>query len=166
MLDGSTFSWDGRAWVDLHPAHSISVGIPAFIAYDSAHHAAVVLTLDRVFGPTATTTWTWTGADWQQQHPVHQPSGGTAAGAYDPLRGVVVAFVGNETWTWNGADWAQQHPARSPVARYFASAAYDPAVGKVMLFGGKIYGRVNGLYRELVNNELWTWDGTNWTKAA
>lgn len=164
LLAESTYSWDGRTWIDRHPAHPPSAGIPAFITYDAAHRAAVVLTVDLFSG--TTTTWTWTGADWQQQHPVHEPTGGTACGAYDPQRGVVVAFVGNQTWTWNGSDWVQQHPARSPDARYFASSAYDPALGKVMLFGGKIYGVVDGLYRELVNNELWGWDGTNWTKAA
>ena len=110
------------------------------MAYDAAHHAAVVLTIDLVSGPTATTTWTWSGTDWQQQHPVHQPSGASAIGAYDAKREVVVALIGDQTWTWNGCDWSQQHPANSPNPRFFSSAAHDPAVGKVMLFGGKIYG--------------------------
>lgn len=79
---------------------------------------------------------------------------------------MIVALIGDQTWTWNGSDWSQQHPSRSPGARYFASAAYDPAVGKVILFGGKSYGVVSGSYRELVTNELWTWDGTDWTRAA
>jgi hypothetical protein len=112
-----------------------------------------------------TTTWTWSGTDWQQQHPVHQPSGYSASGAYDAKRGVVVALVGDQTWTWNGSDWAQQHPVQSPEARYFASAAYDPALGKVMLFGGKLYGVVHP-NNEFVTNELWSWDGTTWTRAS
>ena len=111
-------------------------------------------------------TWTWSGGDWHEQHPAHQPIGATATGAYDAKRGVVVALVGDQTWTWNGSDWSERHPSRSPGARYFASAAYDPAVGTVMVFGGKSYGFVNGTYRELVNNELWSWDGTDWTSAA
>jgi hypothetical protein len=160
---GSTYSWDGRTWVDLHPAHSPSSGALAFITNDAARRVVVLVTIEM---SGKTNTWTWSGTDWQQQHPVHQPSGDTAAGAYDAQRGVVVALIGNQTWIWNGTDWVQQHPAQSPEARYFASAAYDPAVGKVMLFGGKIYGTVNGIYRELVNNELWGWDGTSWTRAA
>jgi hypothetical protein len=163
LLSGSTYAWDGRTWIDLRPAHSPSAGIPAFITYDTVHRTVVAVTLD-VSG--TTTTWTWSSGDWHQQHPVHQPSGTSAAGAYDAQRGVVVALVGNQTWTWNGSDWSQEHPARSPDPRYFASAAYDPAVGKVMLFGGKIYRLVNGLYREFVTNELWGWDGSNWTRAA
>jgi hypothetical protein len=164
MFGASTYSWDGRTWIDLHPAHSPSVGVPAFIAYDAAHRAAVVVTVD-VVGRT-TTTWTWNGADWQQQHAVHQPSGFSAVGAYDTQRGVVVALIGDQTWIWNGSDWSLQHPTRSPESRYFASAAYDPAVGQVMLFGGKIYGMANGPHNEFVNNELWGWDGTNWTKVG
>src|SRR5260370_22867150 len=69
LLDGSTYSWDGRTWIDLYPAHDPSVGIRAFIAYDAADRAAVLVTIDLV-GRT-TTTWTWNVADWQQQHPVH-----------------------------------------------------------------------------------------------
>jgi hypothetical protein len=167
LLSASTYSWDGRTWIDLHPAHPYpSSGIEAFMAYDAAHHAALVLTIDPVLGATATRTWTWSGTDWQQQHPVHQPSGASAIGAYDAKRGVVIALIGDQTWTWNGSDWSQQHPTRSPESRYFASAAYDPAVGMVMLFGGKIYGMTNGPHTEFVNNELWGWDGTNWTRAG
>jgi hypothetical protein len=162
LFNGSTYSWDGRTWIDRHPAHSPSAGIPAFITYDAARRAVVVVTVDFVG---TTTTWTWNGTDWQQQHPRHQPSGDSAVGAYDARRGLVVAFIGKDTWTWNGFDWSEQHPANAPRSRYFASAAYDPAVGKVMLFGGKIYGAV-GSVTELVNNELWGWDGTSWTRAA
>lgn len=166
LLSTSTYSWDGRTWIDLHPAHPYpSSGIEAFMTYDAAHHAGVVLTIDPVLGSTATGTWTWSGTDWQQQHPVHQPGGASAIGAYDAKRGVVVALIGDQTWTWNGSDWSQQHPAHSPNPRFFASAAYDPAVGKVMLFGGKIYGLAPP-NSELVNNELWGWDGTDWTKAS
>jgi hypothetical protein len=163
LLGASTWSWDGRTWIDLHPSHSPSGGIQAFITYDVAHRAAVLVLTDN-YGKT--TTWTWSGGDWHEQHPLHQPSGIWASGVYDAKRGEVVALVGDQTWTWNGSDWSQQHPTRSPDSRYFASAAYDPANGKVMLFGGKIAGYVNGLYREVVSNDLWGWDGTNWTKAA
>ena len=162
LWDGSTYSWDGSGWIDLHLAHSPSSGIPAFMAYDAAHRAAVVVIVQ---GTGTSTTWTFSGTDWQQQHPVHQPSGPanatTAFGAYDAQRGVIVAFIGDQTWTWNGSDWTQQHPTRSPKQRFFASMAYDPALGKVMLFGGKIDGDP-----KQVNNELWAWDGTTWSHVA
>jgi hypothetical protein len=41
--------------------------------------------------------------------------------------------------------------------------AYDQAVGKVVLFGGKV---VSGQATETVTNETWLWDGTTWTLAA
>jgi len=60
----------------------------------------------------------------------------------------------NNTWTWNGTDWTQQNPAHQPPDRYGAAAAYDPAIGRVMVFGG---GAGGGYI-----NDTWSWTGTDW----
>jgi len=39
------------------------------------------------------------------------------------------------------------------------SIAYDVAIGKVVLFGGKFASGGNP------SNQLWTWDGATWTQA-
>ena len=52
--------------------------------------------------------------------------------------------------------WTQKTPATSPSARSFASMAYDPAIGKTVLFGG--YDGDFGLA------DTWTWNGTTWTQ--
>jgi hypothetical protein len=69
------------------------------------------------------------------------------------LFGGVDNFVG--TWLWDGAKWAQAHPATSPPGRYGASAAFDPQIGEVLLFGGTLMtGQDTG--------DTWAWDGTTW----
>ncbi len=53
--------------------------------------------------------------------------------------------------------WTQLSPATSPPARDFASMAYDPATGQMVLFGGM---GIGGSYLD----DTWTWNGTTWTQ--
>ena len=66
-----------------------------------------------------------------------------------------------DTWIWDGAAWIQQTPTASPLARSFASMAYDAATGTVVLFGG-----FNESISASLLNDTWTWDGTTWTQQA
>ena len=56
------------------------------------------------------------------------------------------------------ATWTEQNPATSPPARSFASMAFDPATGTMVLFGGD---GSSGLLAD-----TWTWNGTTWTKQS
>ena len=136
------------------------------MAYDAAHHL-VVLFGGYAGGPGGgpNDTWTWDGNQWQQRRPQTNPPGGPAFAAYDAVRQQVVLFVEGQTWTWDGTNWTQQHPALSPCQRLFASMAYDPAIGKVVLFGGKSMFFTPGSTTD-INNELWSWDGSNWKQEA
>ncbi len=53
-------------------------------------------------------------------------------------------------------NWQQLTPAQSPPERYYPAMAYDPASGKVVLFGG--FGGTSYL------GDTWTFDGTTWTQ--
>jgi hypothetical protein len=59
-----------------------------------------------------------------------------------------------DTWAYDGTHWTQQFPAMHPPERYGQAMAYDPAIGKTVLFGGV------GL------NDTWTFDGAAWVKAT
>jgi hypothetical protein len=56
------------------------------------------------------------------------------------------------------AQWAQAAPATSPAARFGASMAYDPAAGRLVMFGGST--GVGSL------NQTWAYDGTTWTQLT
>jgi hypothetical protein len=71
----------------------------------------------------------------------------------------------NDTWTFDGSTWTQDHPQHSPSARYFASIAYDPAAGDVVLFGG--FACLDAACSTTTAvNDTWTWDGTDWTERS
>ncbi len=158
LYNAGILTWDGSTWVDQHAARQPD-GSVAVVAYDTANKKLLVYLTGC---PGVTGTWTWDGNNFREEHPAHHPPIGCPNVVFDPARGVVVAFVAGETWTWNGSDWTQQHPPTAPMPRYFAPMAYDPALGQVLLFGGKVDARPN----TRLNNELWGWDGTTWTRLA
>jgi hypothetical protein len=87
--------------------------------------------------------------------------------AYDPEIGKLVLFGGGgiasagirdyftDTWAYDGVTWSQQHPATSPPPRVAGSLdgsmAYDPAMGKLVVYAA---------------NETWTYNGTTWAKES
>ncbi len=57
----------------------------------------------------------------------------------------------NNTWTWDGVDWTMQSPVTQPPLVYYIPAAYDVALGEVVMFGG------------LSSTEAtWSWKGDDW----
>jgi hypothetical protein len=160
-----TWTWNRSTWVQQHPAHSPSGRFDAAMAYD-ASTKRVVLFGGYFPGDQLTDTWTWDGSDWRQERPRTAPPVGEGFAAYDNNRQNVVLFIAGQTWTWNGTDWTLQHPAVSPPTRVNSRMVYDEAVGKVVVFGGKVQAMSGGMMTETVTNETWLWDGTTWTLAA
>ncbi|MBK9966927.1 MAG: hypothetical protein IPP07_19400 [Holophagales bacterium] len=91
-------------------------------------------------------------------------------------RGTGLEVGGNDLWKWDGTNWTWMSGATSalqegvygtkgvpapgnvPGAR-FGSVSWTDSVGNLWLFGGSGYSR--GGYGSF--NDLWRWDGTNWT---
>ena len=135
----------------------------ASAAYDSELHGTVLFgggTYTTVFGD----TWVFSKAfGWKQlKPPVSPPPGLGNFMAYDPTTKTVVLFGGpssnpgvSETWTFDGATWTQQLPLVSPPARAgnVNGMVFDPAIRKVVLFGGVDVGGGIGF------NDTWEWDG-------
>jgi hypothetical protein len=90
---------------------------------------------------------------------------------YDPARKRAVVFAGDlgtapdltpqpvaELWEWNGADgtWANRTPATLPAAwpaaRIAEAMAYDSALARTMIFGGKPF-----------SQDFWEWNGADGT---
>jgi hypothetical protein len=94
--------------------------------------------------------------------------------AYDAASGVakVVLFGGIQlvadaetnlfggTWSFDGTTWTLLSPSTSPSARDGQLVAYDPAITKIVMFGGIPGGTPNDV------NDTWTFDGTTWAQLS
>ncbi|HXI12210.1 MAG TPA: kelch repeat-containing protein [Thermoanaerobaculia bacterium] len=67
-----------------------------------------------------------------------------------------------ETWTWNGQAWTKNEKKTTPTARMLAAFFFDPVSQKTYLFGG--IGRKSAEDRITRFSDMWSFDGTNWTK--
>ena len=81
----------------------------------------------------------------------------------DPLFHTVVLFGGvnnyDNTWLWNGTRWRLARPPISPPGRLGASAAFDPQMGEVLLFGGHLESGDPA-------SDTWGWNGATWRELA
>lgn len=114
-------------------------------------------------------TWAYNGSTWTELSPATSPAArSSAAMAYDPSTNQLILFGGGgvtstlgDTWEWDGSTWTQLTPATNPLPHAGASMAYDSATNQLVMYGGyEPSGTpVNG-------SDTWTWNGTNWSKAA
>lgn len=86
-----------------------------------------------------------------------------------PTRGRVLLYGGwttdgilADTWEWDGIGWIRRVPAENPGPRFSASATFDTAQGRALLFGG--LGRT-APQLELAPTGLWEWNGTSWARV-
>jgi len=100
-------------------------------------------------------TWQWTGTDWMRLHPkTVMWARGAAVVSNDVARKKVVIFGGladvnpNNTWTWDGVNWTMENPATQPPLVYYIPAAFDPVLGRPVMFAG--------VSRK---DATWTWTG-------
>ncbi len=118
-------------------------------------------------------TWTFANGTWTNvsfYSASAPPAGAGASLAYDPEpeeNGSVLfggcANVGgfdlcsNETWVWQGnAGWVELAPSLPPLARGWASMAYDPSTEQVVLFGGfLLLGDVPAATFALASGQWW-----------
>ena len=115
-------------------------------------------------------TWEYDGTTWSPgpAAPVALGPRSGAAMAYDGARARAVLFGGRvqltggstvlsaDTWEYDGSAWTRGAAAPGgPAAREYASAAFDAARARLVLFGGQSGGASLG--------DTWEYDGTAWT---
>lgn len=101
---------------------------------------------------------------WSPHRPYSTPSArGSAAIAFEPLRGVFVCFGGwdgvqslADTWEYDGIRWTQMTPSSAPPARHGALMCHDPVSQRLVLFGG-----LDASLAPL--GDTWLWNGVVWS---
>lgn len=166
-----TWTWDGTNWTLLSPVNSPRARSSAMMAYDAATGNMVLFGGEDGNQNPLNDTWTWDGTNWTNQtpsNPAMSPGARYQGGmAYDSAISQLVLFGGyggsgelGDTWSWDGTNWTNLNPVHSPSVRSGLSMAYDTAGGNVVLFGGVNIGE------NLLLNDTWTWDGTDWTEQT
>jgi hypothetical protein len=108
-------------------------------------------------------TWTWDGKKWSLVSK-NGPDLRFAWAAFDQNSQHVLVYGDvnggtAQTWTWDGVQW-RMVDVPQPPARSGAAMAFDPASGRVILFGG-----IGDQVRTQLN-DTWAWDGRAWSKLS
>ena len=173
--DTHVYGWDGITWEMMttsSPPPPARAG--AAMVYDDAIGAVVMfggITPD-VNHMALGDTYAWDGANWQLLAADGDGPGARTLPmmAYDRRRQVITLFGGgdqtmgteyDDTWEWNGS-WKQLSPVASPPRRVGGAMTYDPVRGLIVLFGGS----ANPTVESGDLQDVWSWDGTVWTRVA
>ena len=68
----------------------------------------------------------------------------------------------NSTWVFDGTTWTQLAPPTAPAARVGASMVFDPALARIVLFGGASTNPDATSASPAVFDDTWSFDGTTW----
>ena len=160
---GDTWIWDGgsQTWTQANPTHlPTPVTLPMMFTDPLNGHASMVGGYDGFLYQNI--TWQWTGTDWKRRNP---PTWITARGAalvandYGHAKVVIYGGLADlnplNTWTWDGLNWTEESTTTKPGAAFYTSAAYDPALGEVVAFGGGTPGALT-----------WAWTGSEWIELT
>ena len=144
-----------------------SVGLTAILATFACGPGALPAS-QHVAGPLAD-TWSGHGTTWRPVTGEHPSPRYAAALAFDAERKQFVLFGGqsgsvsyDDTWTFDGTAWKPATPAHRPPPRRDAAMAYDPSLGRIVLYGGLVPDGNEGSEAA----DTWTWDGNDWSHVG
>lgn len=160
-----TWEWDSvgtPAWTQKTTANQPSIRGQMGCAYDPVRDRTVVFAgYDGTF---LGDTWEYNGSDWTLVNNQGPSNRCGSVMVFDAARGKIMLFGGqqvgglfpNDTWEWDGTTWTQLDPGggSAPPGRYGHALAYDPVLGRIVMFGG-------WLSTNLGNT--WAWNGTSWS---
>jgi hypothetical protein len=169
---GDTWEWDPGtgAWADVTPPAGSPQPSPRHsmgLVYDVARARTFLWGGFDELGREPVDAWEWDGASrsWSDRTPATLPASWPAGRdghnlVYDPVRRRTLLYGGydgdyfGDLWAWDGGSgtWTSLTPTPPPSAwpprRHSASAGFDPALDRLVVFGG-FDGDTRG--------DLWEW---------
>jgi len=135
-LTDETWELDDDTWILRTPPNRPSPRMDVAMAYDVRRGRVVMFGGYDSQGSLAE-TWEWDGTTWEQRLTASSPATiNRAPMAYDAARGrIVLHRYDGETWEYNGQDWSLV-TSSGPAGYGDWSLGFDPASGKLVLFGG------------------------------
>ena len=168
-----TWLWDGKTshWTRATPAHHPTAVTSPMLFTDPNGRVDVYGGFDGRFYQYS--MWQWTGSDWRRLSLVMLPyARSSAAVGVNGITGEVVLFGGLadinpvNTWTYDGKSWTLQFPRTQPQWVYAGSAAFDPNLKAVVLFGGGSGGIDQNTTWEWIREPTWEGDGFTWKQVV
>ncbi len=167
-----TWEWDGaqRTWTQLAMQDATS---PQYLypcmAYDIARDRFVLAGEDFANSRVDVSEWDAQAAHWNHvdvtgaSPPYRQECNLAYAGngqtiLYGGQSDDAAADVLQDQWFFDGTQWTQAMPTTTPGTREFSTQIYDLLRDQVWLFGGD--------HGSAPVDELWQWDGTDWSQLA
>lgn len=160
-----TWTWDGSNWTH-EPFVGPSAREGATLGYDPTSARVVLFGGGYSCGIFPNDTWEWDGAVWAHREPTRL--GRNESTAWTDSSGRVRFFGGYgfvglvqgfqaDMWEWTGNAWTEiPQSAPTPVGRFEHAVAYEPTIGRLLLFGGHNSGG------QL--SDSWLFDNTSWTQ--
>jgi hypothetical protein len=151
-----TWDWNGTAWIPWSDSStSAGLGGRCQSVYDPKRGQLLRLSENTMGGATL---WSAETGVWTLIPESTPPAYGHIA--YDPSREKVLLVPfgpGGRTWAWDGAVW--QELATSFVDLPWGPIAFDPSIGRMVLYGVRFTSEPCTQSRE-----IWELTGTGWTK--
>lgn len=156
-----TWAWDGSTWLQVPSSQTPDPALQCVL-----HDDGVGVTMVQ---PASGKIWQLRGGQWRfaAELPRTPVSRNNTAFAYDPVRGQIVGFGGDQgginvptdqTLLWDRG-WLRCAPATNPPLRHSAQLAWSSANQQTLLFGGVFAGTA-------VRGDTWLWDGSDWHLQA
>ena len=159
--DGAAAVDSGRApWTNLTGITGSPYYYSPGLAHDERRGREVLLG-----GLSPETTWEWAGRAWIPRRPARHPPRMNDVFLFSLPGGgalMVGGPGGREVWRWDGYDWTPLPAGTPPPPREYYAAAYDPARGTVVLFGGYSETGACGRRAEGRCGDTWEWDAEGW----
>ncbi len=182
------WTWDGlHAWRHIETASAPATqrikmgGSPFGLAWDPDTASLVAVIGDIVLATNQSQvamTWLWNAGAWTRLDNSNTPAVIGGAIGYYPAARQLVMFSGccvvtqisggvlsqsakPGMWSWDGYTWRVLRPVHMPPARWGAAMVYDPTIARLVMYGGMTIEP-----NHLGLNDMWAWDGTDWTQMA
>jgi len=162
---GDTWTWDGDAWTEQHPATSPAPREAAAMAYDEAHHQVVLFGGVGASGQASASpeseTWTWDGSTWHHVTTAHVPVILRAGMVDDPATGQLL-LVG-ESMVGGFAEMQAQAPSIRHLPP--GPCCTRPPGGQPIPAPVPVSGSVTAHTLTNQDSELstWVWTGSDWS---
>ncbi len=174
-----TWVYQNDNWTQLAPANSPSPRAFSGATYDRARNVIVLFGGSNTVPPPSGTavqptvtnyydTWEFDGTNWTKVAD-NGPQALVPMLAYDEVHNQIVMMAEDSnfnplmyTYDPSSHAWTQVTPQTMPPCTNQAAMAFERTAGTVFLTGG-VCTRTTPSYTSPTTEEVYTWDGTNWT---